>query len=196
MPKAKLKITDFSGGLSTKKHSTDLEDNESSVLIGFSPSISGKLKSVGSDSLASDIISDSLNSFEGYLNIGYGLSSFSADYSIEDNKSKRSKYLVIPDLGNINILEKGFGVLHDKEIVLSDSNDAYDRIGMQHCYYNVSTNNTGGLRISDGNFDNAIHYSKVYQYMKKTWFYGMPILQNNNKNILILYLKQAQIYIY
>ena len=74
MPRETLKITDFSGGLNTKKHSTDLDDNESTGLNSYNPGIAGKIRTIGSDSLASDIISDSLNSFEGYLNIGYGLS--------------------------------------------------------------------------------------------------------------------------
>ena len=52
MPRETLKITDFSGGLVTKRDPTDLENQESSVLVNLSPGISGKLVSIGQDSLA------------------------------------------------------------------------------------------------------------------------------------------------
>ena len=176
MPRETLKITDFSGGLVTKRDPTDLENQESSVLVNLSPGISGKLVSIGQDSLADEITSAS---FSGYLNNGYGIFSFGADFSVNNNLPVNTNLIAIPMEGTISIFDGvGESGVNESEISLVDSPDIDDIINIKHSYYNVSTNNTGGLRISDGNFDNSNYYTKVYQYMKKVWFYGISNFSN------------------
>ena len=92
MPRETLKITDFSGGLVTKRDPTDLENQESSVLVNLSPGISGKLVSIGQDSLADEITSAS---FSGYLNNGYGIFSFGADFSVNNNLPVNTNLIAI-----------------------------------------------------------------------------------------------------
>ena len=177
MPKAKIKITDFSGGLDNKKHPTDIDETSASKLENLMADSHGKLRLMGIQSRATDITSVA---FPTDITFGHGLFEFGTDYSISDNKPKNIRAFTLPQETTVGIYDSvsanGGNGFNKDEIKIVDNPDPAGISNIEHCFYNVTTNNTGGLRVSDGNFDNAIDYTKVYQYMKKTWFHGISDL--------------------
>ena len=89
MPKQKLIIRDFSGGMNTKRDPRDLAENESSLLINMSVDAIGKIKTAGgfyshieSNDGSTDLTEYIPGTSNNLTNVGgYGITYFESDYS-------------------------------------------------------------------------------------------------------------------
>ena len=90
MPKQKLIIRDFSGGMNTKRDPRDLAENESSLILNMSVDAIGKLKTAGglyAHKESNDGSTDLSEHITGTTNNiiqsgGYGVIYYESDYSL------------------------------------------------------------------------------------------------------------------
>ena len=111
MPKQKLIIRDFSGGMNTKRDPRDITENESSLLINMSVDAIGKIKTAGGfyNHIESNDGTTDLNEYiPGTThNIteagGYGVVYFESDYSRSNtNTITHTKSGTVLSLGTSN----------------------------------------------------------------------------------------------
>tara|TARA_R110002020_G_scaffold134833_2_gene301115 strand:+ start:506 stop:937 length:432 start_codon:yes stop_codon:yes gene_type:complete len=102
MPKQKLIIRDFSGGMNTKRDSRDIAENESSYMNNFSVDAIGKLKTAGGlySHIKSNDGSTNLTEYISGTNVnivlssdttinagGYGVFYFESDYKLNNSET-------------------------------------------------------------------------------------------------------------
>lgn len=171
-----LKIVDFSGGLNNNASSTNIKENEASVLTNLKTDKTGSLVSIKDAEKAVSIHNDlpDNNGCAGMSSLtGRGIFGHGADYRLADNDSSGAvdsgEFLVyhpLPSLYAIDIHSKANNAWHRGKMAFKSSDGTVPQTGKMIPEYYI---HNGITRVCDSDFDNDI-VPRYHGYINKRYF--------------------------
>lgn len=199
MPKQTVSINKFHKGILNKYDKRDIPEGGLSNLTDLLCDLNGQLRQMGSEIPSSDVVLSDLG-ITGLLEPGYGIFTFSTDYSIVTGKETPTKVIAIQNVNGITLFDWTYrgglsesaiasdplaGIITDEIFLHGGTNDTNYTPVVVRPVYNFAD---GVLYICNANLDQGANdiegsvgseHNKEYRYMRKSWFPSVSLFGNN-----------------